>query len=174
MHRLDEPAEKHFAEADYAGSEVLIYRWNSGSGQLLLCCLDLSNQIAHWAYGTDPPSYASRYRVIRFLNVARYHRFGADPSWQGVQDDFLITRADRRLPIDNISVTAADDTLAVALAFERGFGGTKFRCREVMISALETRDEPISDGASRRLVDADSGDPLNEDQFLTDLYESLN
>lgn len=172
MHRLQVAPEQHFADADYAGSEVLIYRWDPAAAQVLVCCLDLSEKIAGWAYGAGSPAYAARYRILRFRAVDDYRRTGVAGAWSGAQDDFVITRDDRRLPIDDISVAAADHAHAVALSFERGFGATNFRCREIVISELTTQAAPGPDGSSR-YVDADDGAVVDEDAFLSGLYGSV-
>ena len=173
MKRLDVAPEVHFDDADYAGSEVLIYHWNSDARRVLVCCQDLSEKIADWAYGTGRPDYASRYRIFCFLDVGGYTAAPAP-------DASLATYA-RRLP-DHPGGPSTPDRRHHRLGYRRPLHrghllrarlrGGDLRLPGDPISEKTTNAATGSDGTSRYVVDAENGIPFDEDEFLSGLYGS--
>lgn len=156
MLELRVSAAEHFTDVDYAGTEVAVYRWSAAAAEVLVCCIDLSEKIPHWAHGRPAPDYRLRYRVFRFHDVHGYDRTDVSEPWRTLRDDFSIRRSPLLLLVEDVIVHQTGDTHDVVLAFERGFGVARFRCGRATISELT-------------LADAEAEAGFDEDAFLASL-----
>jgi hypothetical protein len=162
----------HIATSNFTDSELVIVRWNPESRRLLIGFDDLSEKIPDWVAHGPRTRYFFRYKLLECLGVQDLARPEVQEPWVGRATDYLITRDEGRIPIDDITAARRADTFAVTVGTQGPFGALAVRCAHLRIYEATFFWKCQRDGKAICYVGPDPANEVDADTYLLALYES--